>query len=205
MQSQRQYKMIGVMCGSSNACDRKFLELAYKLGQELGKNKQEVIYGGGAKGLMRQVADGALASGTSVHGYMPEFMIAVEWQHDSLTELHITKDMAERKYRMMIESDATIFLPGGCGTMEEFFEWLSAKRLGKYTGPLIIFNFEGYYDPLLELLENMEREKFHNPEHRQMWSVCNNLSDLNQVLEQAPAWSKEAIINASVRVNEEKK
>jgi uncharacterized protein (TIGR00730 family) len=193
------YKMIGVMCGSSNACDKKFLDMAYNLGQELAKSKFEVIYGGGAKGLMRKVADGALDGGTAVHGYMPEFMIAVEWQHDSLTQLHITKDMSERKYRMMTESDATIFLPGGCGTMEEFFEWLSAKRLGKYTGPLIIFNFDGYYDPLLQLLENMEIEKFHNPEHRKMWSVCSSISELEETLENSHKWSADAILNASVR------
>jgi uncharacterized protein (TIGR00730 family) len=195
------YKMIGVMCGSSNACDKKFLDMAYNLGQELAKLKSEVIYGGGAKGLMRQVADGALSAGTSVHGYMPEFMIAVEWQHDSLTQLHITKDMAERKYRMMSESDATIFLPGGCGTMEEFFEWLSAKRLGKYTGPLIIFNFDGYYNPLLELLDNMEKEKFHNPEHSKMWSVCSKLSELQDVLNNSQEWSTDAIHSASVRTD----
>ena len=194
------YKMIGVMCGSSNACDNKFLQLAYDLGQELGKTDHEVIYGGGAKGLMRKVADGALDAGANVHGYMPEFMIAVEWQHDSLTQLHITRDMAERKYRMMTESDATIFLPGGCGTMEEFFEWLSAKRLGKYTGPLIIFNFENYYDPLLQLLENMEKEKFHNPEHRKMWTVCNRIEDIHKAFDESHEWSEDAINNASVRI-----
>ena len=66
------------MCGSSEACDPKFLNMAYALGENLGEFKHDIIYGGGAKGLMRQVADGALAAGTKVHGYMPKFMIAVE-------------------------------------------------------------------------------------------------------------------------------
>jgi len=192
------YKKIGVMCGSSNTCDKKFHDLAYNLGQELATSGHDVIYGGGAKGLMCKVADGALSKKGRVDGYMPEFMIAVEWQHNDLTHLHITKDMAERKFRMMTESDATIFLPGGCGTMEEFFEWLSAKRLGKYTGPLVIINFEGYYDPLLQLLDNMQRESFHRPLHRQMWSVANNLSELEEVLENAPDWSSDAIALAAV-------
>lgn len=193
-----QFKMIGVMCGSSDACPPKFLDLAYQVGQELGKNNMEIIYGGGAKGLMRKVADGGLDAGTQVHGYMPKFMIAVEWQHTSLTQLHETQDMAERKYRMLNESDATVFLPGGCGTMEEFFEWLSSKRLGKYTGPLVIFNFEGYYDPLLKLLKNMEDNKFHREIHSQMYSVCEKVEDLIETIKNAPQWSEDAINHAAV-------
>ncbi|MBD63565.1 MAG: TIGR00730 family Rossman fold protein [Halobacteriovoraceae bacterium] len=194
-----QHKKIGVMCGSSDACPEKFLTLAYQVGQELARHELDIIYGGGAKGLMRRVADGGLEAGAQVHGYMPEFMIAVEWQHTNLSELHITQDMSERKYRMMSESDATIFLPGGCGTMEEFFEWLSCKRLGKYIGPLVIFNFEGYYDPLIKLLENMEANNFHNPEHKQMFSVCTQVEDLVATITSAPSWSADAIQFASVR------
>lgn len=196
------YKKIGVMCGSSDACDQKYLELAYKIGQDLAKNSHEVVYGGGAKGLMRKVADGALDSKGIVHGYLPLFMKEVEWQHPHLTNLHITADMAERKQAMMNESDATIFLPGGCGTMEEFFEWLSAKRLGRYLGPLIIYNFEGYYNPLIELLKKMEAEKFHNPIHNQMWVVCDQIHSLEETLNNAPAWGENAINFASVKTTE---
>lgn len=198
------YKRIGIMCGSSEACDPRFLDMAYQLGQRLGELGHDIVYGGGAKGLMRRVADGALNKGARVDGYMPNFMIAVEWQHNDLTHLHTTNDMAERKYRMMTESDATIFLPGGCGTMEEFFEWMTNKRLGKYTGPLVIFNFEGYYDPLIELLNRMEEEKFHRPIHRDMWSVANNLDEVPQVLHDAPEWSSDAINVAAVNVKNEK-
>ena len=100
------YKRIGVMCGSSEACPEKYLNMAYKIGQELAIHQHEVIYGGGAKGLMRKVADGALDKNGIVHGYMPLFMKEVEWQHPALTNLHITADMAERKHLMMTESDA---------------------------------------------------------------------------------------------------
>lgn len=198
------YRRIGIMCGSSEACDRRFLDMAYELGQKLGELGHDIVYGGGAKGLMRRVADGALNKGARVDGYMPNFMIAVEWQHNDLTHLHITKDMAERKFRMMTESDATIFLPGGCGTMEEFFEWMTNKRLGKYTGPLVLFNFEGYYDPLITLLNKMEEEKFHRPIHRDMWSVANSLDEVPTVLHDAPEWSSDAINVAAVNINEEK-
>lgn len=192
-------KYIGVMCGSSDACDKKYHNMAYQIGQELALNQYEVIYGGGAKGLMRKVADGALNTGGIVHGYMPNFMIEIEWQHPKLSNLHITADMAERKFKMMTESDATIFLPGGCGTMEEFFEWLSAKRLGKHLGPLIIYNFEGYYDPLIELLNRMEKERFHNKIHQHMWSVCSKVSELIETIKTAPKWDKSMIIHASAK------
>lgn len=193
------HKRIGVMCGSSEACDSRFHDLATSIGEALGELGHDIVYGGGAKGLMRRVADGALSKGARVDGYMPEFMVQVEWQHNKLTHLHKTKDMAERKELMRVNTDATLFLPGGCGTMEEFFEWLSCKRLGMYTGPLVIINFEGYYDPLIELLGNMQREKFHAPAHENMWSVANGLEDLAQVLEDAPAWSSDAIKNAAVK------
>jgi len=194
------YKKIGVMCGSSDACDKKYLEMAYQIGQELGSNGHQIIYGGGSRGLMKNVADGALSEKAEVHGYIPQFMIAVEWQHTSLTQLHITNDMSERKTKMMVESDATIFLPGGCGTMEEFFEWLSAKRLGKYLGPLVIFNFEGYYDPLIELLRRMVQEKFHNPIHAQMYSICSDIAQLRETIENSAIWSADAINHASAKV-----
>lgn len=193
------YQRIGVMCGSSDVCDNHFLEMAYDLGALLGRLGHDVVYGGGAKGLMRRVADGALSQNAKVYGYMPKFMIDVEWQHKGLTELFMTEDMHDRKFRMLNESDATLFLPGGCGTMEEFFEWLTSKRLGKYSGPLIIVNHKGYYDPLIELLNRMQYEKFHAPIHKDMWSVANSIELVPQVLEDAPTWSKDAIKHAAVK------
>lgn len=190
---------IGVMCGSSSVCPRKYLELAHRLGTLLGKNKRRLIYGGGAKGLMNEVANGTLESGGEAYGYMPDFMIEVEWQHKSLTKLITTKDMSERKLLMMNSSQATIFLPGGCGTMEEFFEWLSCKRLGKYTGPLIIVNFDRYYDPLIELLSNMEKEKFHNTIHNQMWIECKDIENVLHLIDTAPKWLNDAISHASAK------
>lgn len=187
------------MCGSSEACPAKYLDLAFDVGKVLALNGHEIVYGGGGKGLMRQAADGAMENGAEVHGYIPKFMIAVEWQHPKLNNLHLTDDMSERKFRMMSHSDATVFLPGGSGTLEELFEWMSCKRLGKYTGPLIIFNFEGYYEHLINQLRLMEKERFHNPIHAQMWSVCDRIEDLISVIEQAPDWDRDAIHHASVK------
>ncbi len=193
------YKNIGVMCGSSEVCDSKFLDMAYQLGEVLGNAKHSVLYGGGAKGLMRRVADGALKTGATVDGYIPQMMIEVEWQHTGLSNLIITKDMDERKNLMMDNADATIFLPGGSGTMEELFVWMTAKRLGLHTGPLIIVNFEGYYDPLIKLLDNIEKEKFHRPIHKNMYSIATGVDDILEVLDAAPTWSADAIKVAAVK------
>jgi len=187
------------MCGSSNVCPQKYLDMAFELGQVLAINNRKVIYGGGAKGLMSQVADGALAKKGQVDGYIPKFMIEVEWQHTGLNNLYITKDMSERKKLMMDNTDATIFLPGGCGTMEEFFEWFSSKRLGKYSGALIIVNYDGYYDPLMQLLANMQKEKFHNPIHDQMWSVCSSIKEVLDIIDNEKEWSPSIIKEASAK------
>jgi uncharacterized protein (TIGR00730 family) len=193
------YPRIGVMCGSSEACEKKYFDLAHDLGTHLAKAGHSVTYGGGKKGLMRRVADGALENGGEVLGVMPHFMKEVEWHHDQVTTLHFTEDMATRKQMMMQESDATIFLPGGCGTMEEFFEWLSAKRLGHYTGPLVVVNLDGYYNPLSNLLNHMIQERFHAPVHERMYTFINSLNELPQALEDAPKWDAGAIKHAAVK------
>lgn len=192
-------KKIGVMCGSSEVCAEHFLELATNIGKTLGSNGFSVIYGGGAKGLMRRVADGALEANARVYGYIPQFMIDVEWQHPGLTELKIVKDMSERKELMRNHSDATIFLPGGSGTMEELFEWMVAKRLGFYKGALIIVNHQGYYDPLKELLNNIQKEKFHNPIHSKMWSFVSTHEEIIDAINNPPEWNDDAIKFAAAK------
>ena len=197
--SELKYKSIGVMCASSDHCDEKYFTLARNIGKVLANNGHDIIYGGGNKGLMKAVADSALEAGAQVNGYMPKFMIEVEWQHKNLSNLFITETMSERKEKMMNDSDAQIFLPGGCGTMEEFFDILTAKRLGHFTGPLILINYHGFYDPLIVLLKSMVSEKFLNEVHDNMWSVSNSEQELLQVLEDAPDWSDGAIKYASVQ------
>lgn len=193
------FKSIGIMCGSSEACSDKLKHFAFTLGEHLANNKIRMIYGGGAKGLMNQAANGALSKNGEVYGYIPEFMTQVEWQHKGLTQLIKTKDMDERKTLMMTKSDATIFLPGGSGTMEEFFQWLVCKRLGQYTGPLILFNIDGYYDPLVILLDNMVKEKFHSQKHAQMYHFCETLEQMDEVLRTYEDWPEDAIKFAPVK------
>lgn len=193
-----EFNNIGVMCGSSEGCDRKFLESALKLGIILAENKKTIIFGGGNKGSMKRVADGALCTDGRVIGIMPKFMTQVEWHHPTVSEFIETQNMSERKNKMIEYSDAFIFLPGGSGTMEEFFEFFTSKRLGLFRGPLIIVNQDNYFAPLVQLLDNMFNEKFLNPEHRDMYTVVENVDQCLGAILEAPEWPEDAITRAGV-------
>ncbi|MBT4401178.1 MAG: TIGR00730 family Rossman fold protein, partial [Bacteroidetes bacterium] len=129
--------------------------------------------------------------GTTV-GIMPEFMKEVEWHHENLTEMIWVDTMARRKEVMIEDVDAVITLPGGCGTMEEFMETLSLKRLGLFTKPMIILNSDNFYNPLIDLLEAMLRENFLGPKHRQMWEVVDKPEDIISAINNSTTWDSSA-------------
>jgi len=181
-----------VFCASSRQVDGIYLEAAYRLGEILARESITVVYGGGAVGLMGELANGALAEGGTVIGVIPEFMYELEWGYERITELKIVKDMHERKKLVMENSDAIIALPGGCGTLEELFEALTMKRLGFYLNPIILVNINGFYDPLIELLERSIAEKFMDVRHREMWSVVSSPENVLNAIQDAPNWSNEA-------------
>src|SRR6478752_8587660 len=145
---------ICVYCASSEHCDRVYHDAATALGRALAEAGCTVVYGGGAVGLMGSLANGALAAGGHVIGIIPRFMTEVEWQHPGLASLEIVEDMRERKHRLLTDSDAVVALPGGSGTLEELFEALTLKRLGLYTGPIVLVNTRNYFAPLVDLLEH---------------------------------------------------
>src|SRR3569833_1005510 len=118
------------------------------MGMLLARDKCSVVYGGGAVGLMGALANGALAAGGDVIGIIPRFMTEIEWQHPGLASLEIVEDMRERKHRLLTGSDAVAALPGGCGTLEELFEALTLKRLGRYFNPIVLVNTNDFYTPL---------------------------------------------------------
>lgn len=191
-------KNICVFCASSNHTVEIYLDAASRLGELLADNGYKVVYGGGKSGCMGRVADGALAKNGEVIGFIPEFMKEVEWDHPGLTKLHVTGDMAERKSGMMMNSDALVTLPGGCGTMEELFEAMTLKRLGKFLGPIIIVNINNYYDHFLKFMEQMIEENFMNQIHRQMWITVNTVDEVLEILKNPPQWDKDAINFAAV-------
>lgn len=144
---------ICVFCGSSFGNSPAFRENAVRVGEALARRKIGLVYGGGRVGLMGVTADAALANGGEVIGVIPEVLSSSEIAHPGLTELHVVAGMHERKALMAMESDAFLTMPGGIGTYEEFFEILSWGGLGIHRKPIGLLNVEGYFDPLLALLE----------------------------------------------------
>ncbi|MFK8005758.1 MAG: TIGR00730 family Rossman fold protein [Saprospiraceae bacterium] len=187
---------VTIYCSSSNSLPPKYYRETKRIGQLLAKENITIIYGGGSSGLMGTLADSALENDGKVIGVIPRFMKAVEWDHKGVSLLIETEDMAERKKILIEGTDAVIALPGGVGTFEELFEVLSAKRLGLFTKPIIIYNFQGFYNPIIEMLETCVEENFMGKQHRDIWTEVTQLEDLIEAMKNAPAWSESAIDNA---------
>ncbi|WP_155203481.1 TIGR00730 family Rossman fold protein [Xanthovirga aplysinae] len=189
---------VGVFCASSTKVDPIYFETADKLGRLFAENNIQLIYGGGAKGLMGQIGDSVMNSGGKAIGIIPEFMIQVEWQHKGLTEIIITQDMRERKSLIMEKSNALVALPGGCGTLEELFEALTLKRLGQFVHPIVIVNVKGYYDPLIEMLNRSIEENFMHKNHQNLWVEVSSAEEVLEAVQNAPLWDESAIKFAGV-------
>lgn len=164
---------IVVFCGSSKGTDSIYEEHAYLLGKTLAESGFGLIYGGTKIGLMGAVADGALQHGGRVIGVLPYFLQTKEIAHESLTELILVDTMHERKMKMNQISDGVIALPGGFGTMEEFFEILTWGQLGLHRKPMGLLNTNGFYDELIALAQHMVDKGFLKEINQQMllWSA----------------------------------
>ena len=192
-------KTICVYCASSQRCDTVYHAAARRVGEVLVENGFSVVYGGGGKGSMGALADGALARGGTVRGILPRFMMELEWGHPKLTELSIVEDLRTRKHLMLSESHGLVALPGGCGTLEELFEALTLKRLGLYVHPIVLLNTRNYYAPLIELLNKAVEERFMGDRHLEMWQVVSEPEEIPHALATAPPWSEDAREFAAVR------
>ncbi len=159
---------ICVFCGSSPGSDPAYAEAAQKLGRTLAERDTTLVYGGGHVGLMGVVADAALGAGGEVIGVMPRALVDREIGHTGLTKLHVVHSMHERKALMSRLSAGFIALPGGNGTLEEFFEVLTWAQLGEHYKPCGLLNVAGYYDPLLTVFDQMVDRAFLKKEHREL-------------------------------------
>lgn len=196
--NMQEIKKVTVFCASSAKVASKYFEATRQIGSILAGADIEVIYGGGAVGLMGQLADTIIEAGGIIRGIMPAFMEKVEWQHKGIHELILTKDMHERKKKFLEDTDALITLPGGCGTLEEVLEAITLKRLGVFVKPIIILNLDGYFDPLIEMLHRCIEEKFMRPEHHDIWTVIETPEQLINAIQQSPDWDHSAIDFAAV-------
>jgi uncharacterized protein (TIGR00730 family) len=174
-------KRLSVFCGSSSGNGSKYEEVAFRMGQILAERKIGLVYGGTNVGLMNSVADGALSAGGEVIGVLPVFISEKGIAHKNLSELILVETMHERKTKMSELSDGVVALPGGFGTLEEFFEVLSWGQLGLHKKPAGILNINGFYDSLIALTTTMVREGFLKEANQKMLIVSD---DINTLLDQ---------------------
>jgi uncharacterized protein (TIGR00730 family) len=149
-----------VYCGSRDGVQPAFAYAAAEVGRWIGQHGGQLVYGGGTTGLMGIVSQATLDAGGSVVGIIPQALADREWAKRDCTELHIVDTMHERKAMMAERADAFIALPGGIGTMEEFFEVWTHKQLGYFDKPIGLLNTNGFYDKLVEFLNDTVREDF---------------------------------------------
>ena len=184
-------KSVCVYSASSTQIAPVYFQVAEELGRLLAEKHINLINGAGCIGLMAATSNAALAAGGTVTGVIPRFMVEQGWHHQGLTRLVETETMHERKQLMTDLSDGVIALPGGCGTLEELLEIITWKQLGLYLKPIVILNIEGYYDPLIAMLQNAINGNFMRKEHEVIWQVATTAQEAVECLYHAPAWSRE--------------
>lgn len=171
-------KRITVFCGSSFGAQEIFKSQTILLGETLAKQGIDIVYGGANVGLMGALADAALSAGGKVIGILPNFLKSKEIAHLHLTELIIVDSMHERKLKMNELCDGVIALPGGFGTLEELFEMITWAQLGLHTKPIAVLNINGFYDPLLMMLQTMVDNGLLKEINRKMLLTSDTIDDL---------------------------
>jgi uncharacterized protein (TIGR00730 family) len=185
-------KSVCVFCGSSPGARPSYRAAAERLATAIAERGLDLVYGGASVGLMGALADAALAAGGRVVGVLPRALDRKEIAHAGLSELRVVDSMHERKAQMAERSDAFVALPGGIGTLEEWFEVLTWSQLGFHAKPCGLLDVDGYFAPLLALLDRAVHERFVTPVHRSMIVVEDDAERLLDALEgwHAPAAEK---------------
>ena len=171
-----------VFCGSNIGKREAFQQAARELGSLLAAHSIELIYGGGNCGLMGVLADEVLKGGGRVTGVIPEGLMVKELGHLELTQLHVVAGMHERKAMMSSLADGFVGLPGGFGTFEELFEVITWGQLGLHRKPVGLLNVEGFFDPVVNLIQHAILEGFVRPEQRQLVISSASPKELLQVI-----------------------
>jgi uncharacterized protein (TIGR00730 family) len=159
---------ICVYCGSSPGRDAVYLKAGHTLGRSIAESGLRLVYGGGTKGIMGAVSEGALRAGGKVTGIIPNFLLnkeATESALSRLDELIVTENMHERKHMMFEKSDAFVALPGGIGTVEEIVEVMTWAQLGRHRKPIVFVNIKHFWDPMTAMIDHMRAEGFVHTGH----------------------------------------
>ncbi len=171
-----------VFCSSKLDFSPSTLESCRDIAKLIVKKGHSLVYGGAKVGLMGLMADEVLAKGGQVVGYLPGGLFPLEIPHRGLSELVETKDLFERKQLMMENSEAFLILPGGVGTLDEFFEVLTWKSLNCFDKPIIVFNTDGFWDSLLAMLDDLQTKKVLTSNLMGCFKTCNTLEELARFL-----------------------
>lgn len=175
-----------VYCGSSDRVAPEHLEAASELGRMAAERGVDIVFGGGRVGLMGRLADGALAAGGQVIGIIPEHLRDWEVGHLGIQQLEVVKSMHSRKARMCALSDAFCILPGGLGTLDETFEIVTWRQLRLHDKPVVILNFEGFWDPLLALIGHQSEAGYVRNENPALFEVVERVEEVFDVVSAAP-------------------
>jgi len=176
-----------VYCGSSSRGSPSHLQAAEALGTALAERGIKLVYGGGMIGLMGICADAALRAGGEVIGVIPKHLDDFEVGHRGLTRLIVSKSMHERKETMFQLADAFAILPGGYGTLDEFFEIVTWRQLALHDKPVVLVDIDGYWQKLRGLLDHIVEQKYAKPETRGLYTVVERVEDLFDALAKAPS------------------
>lgn len=176
---------ICVYCGSRAGADPVWMAAAQATGEWIGRHGGQLVYGGGNNGLMGRVADATLAAGGTVVGVIPQALVEREFAKRDCTELHVVQTMHERKHMMAERADVFLALPGGIGTLEEFFEVWTWRQLGYHDKPVGLLNQNGYYDSLLAFVQQTVGHGFVNDWQMDLIQAGNDVQTLLPALVQA--------------------
>ncbi len=175
-------KKITVFCSSSHQLDQHFYDDALLIGQWIGQHDCTLVYGGSARGTMEVVARSTKENGGKVHGIIPERFAAKNMASEYADEVTVTVDMHERKRLLLAQSDAVVVLPGGAGTMDEFFDAYVSRKLGYIQAPIIVCNTTGFFNPMLAQLERCYADRFASPLEVGMYQVADDAAHCCRIL-----------------------
>ena len=178
-------RTVCVYCGSGPGTNPQFMEAAQAFGKTLAENGIGLVYGGGSVGLMGAVAASVLDHGGHVTGIIPEFLKAKENALKRVQEMIVTSNMHERKQLMFDRSDAFVAFPGGIGTLEELVEQLTWAQLGRHNKPILMANIDGFWEPLLGLIDHMRSTEFIRPGLTVRLLTANRVEDILPKLQEA--------------------
>ena len=176
---------LAVYCGSAPGTDPAFADAARATAAAMVREKIQLVYGGGRLGLMGLIADSVLELGGFVYGVIPQALVDIEVAHVNVTELHIVETMHERKAKMTELADAFLALPGGIGTLDEFFEAWSWNALGYHKKPFCLLNVNGYWDGLIEFIDHSAASGFMSQQRRAQLLVAGSPEQALELLDEA--------------------